>query len=172
MSHQVALTAPDPDLNVDARDFFTRHMRILEKCMEAWPMPDMKRQVDEMREAFSADTRKPFALKPSFPYGSPQSSLRSSPPGSVTAAFCPTLPSGRSMDQHLDAQAAEQGSHMSYPGHPITPPISAGPADNTGGSPTAVQPLVLIGQDGQAPVMRQTMPIADTPAWNPSRIFE
>ncbi|KAL2158032.1 hypothetical protein VTH06DRAFT_4842 [Thermothelomyces fergusii] len=79
--HLVAITSPDPDLNSEARDYFTRHMRILERCMSAWPMPDMQRQIDSVREAFSADIRKPFVLKPTFPYGSPHSATHPSPPG-------------------------------------------------------------------------------------------
>lgn len=80
--HLVALTSPDPDLNSDAREYFTRHMRILEKCSSSWPMPDMQHQIDALREAFSADIRKPFVLKPSFPYGSPGAPVNTSPPRS------------------------------------------------------------------------------------------
>ncbi|OPB44199.1 Zn2Cys6 transcriptional regulator [Trichoderma guizhouense] len=79
--HLVAIVSPDPDLHTDAREFFTRHMRIMEKVMEAWPMPELQRQIDAVREAFSADVRKPFVLKPSFPYGSPHPSHSASPPG-------------------------------------------------------------------------------------------
>ncbi|MBE3047277.1 hypothetical protein IMZ48_33105, partial [Candidatus Bathyarchaeota archaeon] len=65
------MTSPDPDLNKDAREFFQRQMRLVEKVMGAWPMPEVQKQVNAVREAFSADVRKLFALKPSFPYGSP-----------------------------------------------------------------------------------------------------
>ncbi|KAK8103782.1 uncharacterized protein PG998_010815 [Apiospora kogelbergensis] len=67
----VALTSPDPDFSTDARDFFTRHMRIMEKTMGSWPIPEMVKQIEAVREAFSADTRKPFVLKPSFPLRQP-----------------------------------------------------------------------------------------------------
>ncbi|TVY82342.1 hypothetical protein LSUE1_G009226 [Lachnellula suecica] len=67
--HLVALNSPDPDLNSDAREYFARHMRILEKCSSSWPMPDMQQQIDALREVFSADISKPFVLKPTFPYG-------------------------------------------------------------------------------------------------------
>ncbi|KAB8304169.1 hypothetical protein EYC80_003588 [Monilinia laxa] len=77
--HLVAITSPDPDLNSDAREFFTRHMRILEKCTSSWPMPDMQQQIESLRLAFSADIRKPFVLKPSFPYGSPAAPANTSP---------------------------------------------------------------------------------------------
>ena len=46
-------------------------MRILERCVAAWPMPEMEAQIDSLRLAFSANVHKPFELKSSFPYGSP-----------------------------------------------------------------------------------------------------
>ncbi|KAH8899222.1 hypothetical protein GQ53DRAFT_303019 [Thozetella sp. PMI_491] len=167
--HLVALTSPDPDLNTDAREYFTRHMRILEKCMGAWPMPDMQKQVDSVREAFSADTRKPFMLKPSFPYGSPQSSTHPSPPGPRPTFRANISRNGSMEHQHIDTQAVQQH----YASHPITPPISAGPVDNKGASP-GLQSLVVMGPTpgSQAPGMPQTVPVADAPAWNPARIFE
>ncbi|KAL9947397.1 hypothetical protein ACHAPS_004625 [Verticillium nonalfalfae] len=44
--HLVAITSPDPDLNVDARDYFARHMRVLERVMSVWPMADLQKPVD------------------------------------------------------------------------------------------------------------------------------
>ncbi|KAK0630161.1 hypothetical protein B0T17DRAFT_489636 [Bombardia bombarda] len=166
--HLVALTSPDPDLNSEAREYFTRHMRILEKCVGAWPMPDMQKQIDSVREAFSADTRKPFVLKPSFPYGSPQSTAHSSPLG---PPYRGELSQARSMDHRIDTQV--QHSHVSYTSHPISPPISAGPLDTKGDSPD-VQSLAMMasGHGTQAQTVQQTLPLADAPAWNPSRIFD
>lgn len=136
--------------------------------MSAWPMADMQKQVDSVREAFSADTRKPFVLKPSFPYGSPLSSAHPSPPRPHFRANITRAPS---MDhqQHIDTQVVQQH----YAAHPITPPISAGPVDNKSNSP-GVQSLVMMGsgQGTQAPGMAQTMSLADAPSWNPTRIFE
>lgn len=145
---QVALTSPDPDLNSEAREFFTRHMRILEKCMSSWPMPDMQKQIDSVREAFSADTRKPFVLKPSFPYGSPQLTNHPSPPGRL-----------------LDTQVPH--SQVSY-SLPITP-ISTCGLDTNSDSP-GVQSLAMMSS--QPTAVSQTIPLSDAPAWNPSRIFE
>jgi hypothetical protein len=90
--------------------------------MSAWPMPDMQKQVDAVREAFSADTRKAFVLKPSFPYGTPSSS-HSSPPRSN---FPANLARAHSLHQQLDTSVNQH----SYRGHPISPPISAGPVDS------------------------------------------
>ncbi|KAI4149488.1 MAG: hypothetical protein L6R39_002497 [Caloplaca ligustica] len=76
MIHLVAITSPEPAFNKDAKEYFTRHMRLLENCTAAWPMPEMQASIDALREAFSADTSQPFRLKPSFPYGSPRPTLR------------------------------------------------------------------------------------------------
>lgn len=154
----VALTSPDPDLNADARDYFTRHMRILEKTMGSWPMPEMVKQIDAVREAFSADLRKPFVLKPSFPYGSPAQGHSTPPRGNLKPPMLRTS----SVDQ------------VSYTSHPITPPISAGPVDNKSDSSPAIQSLVMMasGQGSQAPSMQHGLSMAEPPTWNPSRIFD
>lgn len=156
--------SPDPEFNSDAREYFTRHMRITEKVMEAWSMPELQKQVDAVREAFSADVRRPFVLKPSFPYGSPHSSSHSSPPRGYR-------PLGRagSLDQHMDAQHAA----VSHTGLPATPPISAGPGDSRSDSP-AVRSLMLMARDsGQGPDLNPGLPVAAAQSsWNPARIFE
>ena len=57
-------------------------MRILETCIATWPVPEMQPRIDAFKEAFSADSSRPFELKRSFPYGSPSSSgtFQPSPP--------------------------------------------------------------------------------------------
>ncbi|PYH99553.1 C6 finger domain protein [Aspergillus ellipticus CBS 707.79] len=80
MLHLVAITSPDPNFHTDAREYFTRHMRILERCSSAWPMPELQAQIDSLRFAFSADVSRPFELKPTFPYGSPSEPYHPSPP--------------------------------------------------------------------------------------------
>jgi hypothetical protein len=130
--------------------------------MEVWAMPELRPQVEAVREAFSADVRKPFVLKPSFPYGSPHPSDHSSPTNRAPG-FRPAT-----MDQHLDAPSAH---NVSYYGPPISPPVSAGALDSKSDSP-AGQPLVMMSQGGQAPGLQQSMSLADQPLWNPSRIFE
>lgn len=164
--HLVAIVSPDPDLNTDAREFFTRHMRIMEQVMEVWPMPELQTQIDTVREAFSADTRRPFVLKPSFPYGSPHPSNKSSPPHMASSYQANVARSG-SLDQHLDAH-----NNLGYGNNPITPPISTGPMGSKTESP-AVQQLDMIPQAGvSAAAMQQNMGLGDQVAWNPSRIFE
>lgn len=164
--HLVAIVSPDPDLNTDASEFFTRHMRIMEKVMEVWAMPELRQQVEAVREAFSADTRKPFVLKPSFPYGSPHPSNSSSPPR--TQGFRPPADRAAPMDQRLDPSNSQS---VSFPGLPISPPVSAGATDSNGDSP-AGQPIANMSQAGQASSIQQGMSLGEQPAWNPARIFE
>lgn len=142
-------------------------MRIMEKVMEVWAMPELRQQVEAVREAFSANTRKPFVLKPSFPYGSPHPSNSASPPQGLQG-YRPSSERTGPMDQRLDAHNPQ---NVSYLGPPITPPVSAGATDSKGDSP-AGQPLVMMSQGGQVPAVQQSMSLADHPSWNPSRIFE
>ncbi|KAL1845084.1 hypothetical protein VTK73DRAFT_1159 [Phialemonium thermophilum] len=172
--HLVALVSPDPEFYSDAPEYFTRHMRILEKCMGAWPMPDMQKQVDAIREAFSADTRKPFVLKPGFPLcSSPPSSQNSNslrPQQAAAAAAAAGYGPGAGHGTHLDTQSLQQyHPHMTYSSQPITPPISAGPVDSKG---DGVQPMLGSSQGGPASGLQQSLSLADAPTWNPSRIFE
>ena len=144
-------------------------MRILEKCTSSWPMPDMQHQIDALREAFSADIRKPFVLKPTFPYGSPGAPVNTSPPRANTQ-----YRQGSSHSSSMDQQNMPQ-QQVSYTNHPISPPISAGGVDTKSDSP-AVQSLVMMATGQRAPQQQQPMAsgvsMADPAGWNPSRIFE
>ncbi|KAI2626397.1 fungal-specific transcription factor domain-containing protein [Xylaria nigripes] len=164
--HLVALTSPDPEINTDARDYFTRHMRILEKTTGSWTLPDMLKQIDAVREAFSADIRKPFVLKPSFPYGSPHPSAQSSPPRAAT--FKPPMLRTNSLDLNLGVHPGSH-AHVSY--HPITP-ISMSSRDGKSDSP-ALQSMSMLGAgQGTQPPLSHTLPLVDNQTWNPSRIFD
>lgn len=138
--------------------------------MEAWSMPELEKQINAVREAFSADIRKPFVLKPSFPYGSPHPSNRSthSSPTYSGQGYVPPVDRTGSMEQHLDSQNTSQ---VSYTSHPITPPISVGYMDSKSDSP-AVQPLMMMPQGSQAPGLQQNISLAEQPVWNPAKIFE
>ncbi|KAI1434107.1 fungal-specific transcription factor domain-containing protein [Xylaria sp. CBS 124048] len=163
--HLVALISPDPEINTDARDYFTRHMRILEKTMGSWPLPEMLKQIDAVREAFSADIRKPFVLKPSFPYGSPHPSTQPSPPRAATFK-APTLRTN-SLDPNMDVHSGSH-PHVSY--HPITP-ISIGSGDGKSDSPATQSLSMLSAGQGSQPSLSQGLPLGDHTTWNPSRIF-
>ncbi|PQE20390.1 lipase regulator 1 protein [Rutstroemia sp. NJR-2017a BBW] len=168
--HLVAITSPDPDLNSDAREYFTRHMRILEKCTNSWPMPDMQQKIESLRLAFSADIRKPFVLKPSFPYGSPVANT--SPQQPHGQHYRQSISHPTSVDQqNLEHQNAQQRS-VSYTSHPISPPISAGGVDTKSDSP-AVQSLVMMATGQRASVsIPSGVTMADHSTWNPTRIFD
>ena len=143
-------------------------MRIMERVMEVWHMPELVKQVDAVREAFSADTRKPFALKPSFPYGSPHPSSQASPPR-ITTGY---RPGTSAMDQQQQRQMDPQGvQHLNYAGHPISPPISAGPGSKSE-SPGVPAGLAMMSQGSQAQGMQQNLSLSDHPTWNPARLFE
>lgn len=171
---QVAITSPDADLNSDARDYFVRHMRILEQVTPSFPMPEMHEQINALRLAFSADINKPFELKASFPLGSPTTGSHQSHPSppSVEDSYSGRLYSGSGLEQqqhqqqpgqHIQQQQQQQQQHQ-HPGHPITPPISAHDLDPKTDSPL-VQPLALLGHDPEQSSSHLQV------QWNPSRIF-
>ncbi|KAL9599668.1 MAG: hypothetical protein Q9219_003656 [cf. Caloplaca sp. 3 TL-2023] len=156
MIHLVAITSPDPDFNRDAKEYFTRHMRLLENCTSAWPMPEMQASIDALREAFSADTSQPFRLRSTFPYGSPQPSL--GPSESAEAKFHPTI------DRQFSHEPIGRGH---YGTQPLTPPISAGLDNTQAGSMN----LGFIPNGNQHGIPMNQIPM-DQSQWNPTRIFD
>ncbi|KAL8828983.1 MAG: hypothetical protein Q9170_006362 [Blastenia crenularia] len=156
MIHLVAITSPDPDFNKDAKEYFTRHMRLLENCTSAWPMPEMQASIDALREAFSADISQPFRLRATFPYGSPRPTLR--PTESVESKYHPSLDRQYSHEQALPHHYGTQ---------PLTPPISAGLDDTQAGSMN----LGLMPNGNQQGLNLDNMPL-DQSEWNPTRIFD
>lgn len=136
-------------------------MRILEKCSTSWPMPDMQQQIDALREAFSADIRKPFVLKPSFPYGSPGAPLNRTPPR-VNNHYRQSIPQGVSQSHQVS----------NYISHPISPPISAGGITDAKSDSPAVQSLVMMATGQRGPPQTMSTGISDPSTWNPAKIFE
>lgn len=118
MIHLIAITSPDPAYNRDAKEFFTRHMRVLEQCISDWPMPEVEAQINSLRAAFSADLKKAFDLKPSFPYGTPSERSRSP---ETRRSSEPAHHYQTAQEQHLYQQPMPQTNY--FP----SPPISAGP---------------------------------------------
>ncbi|KAF2096590.1 hypothetical protein NA57DRAFT_42152 [Rhizodiscina lignyota] len=188
MLHLAAITAPDPELNSEAPDYFVRHMQILEQCVPHWDMPEMHAQINALREAFSADTSKPFALKPSFPHGSPPAHRASQSPPFPADASAPygshAAVSGAAHDVPLDSAPGQvPPASVSYPSsHPITPPISTTDSEPKTDSPVGQQSLVsmgattagatgqLIGATG--PRVPTSVAPQEQAQWNPTRIFE
>ncbi|KAF7515653.1 hypothetical protein PCG10_002990 [Penicillium crustosum] len=151
---QVAITSPDPEFNSDAREFFTRHMRILETCSTAWPMAEIQAQIDSLRLAFSADMHRPFELKPSFPYGSPSEPYHPSPP----------------MDAHYHPHLNQLQSRVRYNPLPVTPPISTGAEDSKSDASSQIQSLGMVAH--QPPTTHPLdPPSVDETHWDPTRII-
>ena len=129
-------------------------MRILEHCTSAWPNPEMQTQIDALREAFSADTSKPFQLRPSFPHGSPGSTH--------------TLGASPSLDLKYQSLSRQTSHEIPYQVQPITPPISAGLDD--GRDRSISMPMNVSAQ--------QALPMPTTPmsngqmGWDPTKIFK
>ena len=156
------MTCPDPDINHDARNFFVRHMRVLETMSPSFPMPEMQQQVNSLRQAFSADCSKAFELKPTFPFGSPQVAPQTSPMGHQ-GSYRPRHPSHPS--------PLEQPGQVNYHALPITPPISASDRGSKADSPVA-QSLVMMASGQRASQPTTGMQMQETVPWNPQRIFE
>ena len=138
-------------------------MRILENCTSAWPTPEMQTQIDSLREAFSADTTRPFELKRSFPFASPSSSsLQPSPP--LDAGHPPPM-----LTRH---ESHGQLSQMPYHAQPITPPVSAGfemPKDAS--LPSASMAMMSNSQQHTIPMQSSAMNTSQV-EWNPTPIFK
>lgn len=145
-------------------------MRILEECINAWPMQEMKAQIDALREAFSADTNKPFVLKPCFPYGTPSDSYHPSPP---------MEPQYHRL-QMSDQEQYNQQRSQSYPLQTMTPPISAVSRESGFDSPLPQQNRGVAPPSNNAghstanysqTYPQHSVPTVDEAQWNPTPIF-
>ncbi|EXJ67328.1 uncharacterized protein A1O5_09341 [Cladophialophora psammophila CBS 110553] len=158
MIHLVALSSPDPEFNFEAKDYFVRQMRILERCVSAWPMPETEAQINALRAAFSADVNKPFELKESFPHGTPSEHSRPSPvsPPSFERQQPPMQPQGQKLAdlQQTQQTQPQQQQQQPQPGSYVsqhlsqmtrqtpylaTPPVSVYTADSKPPTPMYAQ---------------------------------
>lgn len=136
-------------------------MRILERCASSRAMPETKEQIDALREAFSADTSKPFELKPNFPYRSPSPNMQPSPLFDIKYQH----------DVLNRPNSNEQIARVPYHHQPLTPPMSGEHED-------PIQPLSATSIPIMPTIEHQPIPLTsnsidnDQIAWNPSRIFE
>lgn len=184
--HLVAITSPDAALHADAPDFFARHMRLLERCVAHWPMPDLTAQIESLRDAFSADTSKPFELKRSFPFGSPGTSP--SPVRTRDLSFEAEMAFGgqqqdgsmyqqqqqqhRQRQQQRQHQLQQQRNHstLQYASRPLTPPLSSELDEAKGFQASMTMGLMSAGSssaNGEAAGSAE-----EALLWNPTRIFE
>ena len=139
-------------------------MRILEQCTPHWPMPEVHAQIDGLRVAFSADTSRPFELKPSFPFGSPNTQPHEDP---LTDGAYHSRPATHGVSLDLSGQVNYNIDH-----HPISPPVSTTDEVPKTDSPV-VQSLAMMAPHGQ-PQQPSTVPCQDAyhGQWNPTKIFE
>jgi hypothetical protein len=153
MLHLVAISSPDPEYNTEARDYFVRHMRILERCVAAWPMPETEAQINALRAAFSADVNKPFELRDSFPLGSPSDQSRPSP---TSQSSHERPPPGLADLQHPTqqqgfpppGQQVNQLRGQQPTPYLVTPPVSAYSSDSKPHSPLYAQSYDLEQHQG------------------------
>jgi hypothetical protein len=89
-------------------------MRILEQCSGPWLMLEMRVQIDALREAFSADTSKPFELKRGFPFNIPPLRQEEGPSAGHQYATRSTQESFPAASGHVNYNII----------HPITCPIA------------------------------------------------
>ena len=141
-------------------------MRILEKCMDSWPAPEMQLQVNQLREAFSADINRPFELKRGFPFESPSPSsggLQPSPPLDMKIQH-PML----SRHESLGHQ-----SHIPYHTTPMTPPISSTGLSFEDSKEGAFMPgsMQTMASSQQQSMPMQTTSMSIGQEWNPTPIF-
>lgn len=114
------MSSPDPDCNCDARDYFARHMRVLERCASAWPVPEIQSQIDSLRLTFSADVNRPFELKESFyvdpvpttAFDTSQYSVHANEAPSTTTA---SIPDQVHYGMHSPTNAEVSRAQQSYP---------------------------------------------------------
>jgi hypothetical protein len=139
---QIAITCPDPVLNSQARQYFTRHMRVLEQCTSS-TQPEIQQQINALREAFSRDTSKPFELKQTLGMHSPV------------------------MDQHLLASAVPTQPMQ----QPVVGQNSSGsswPLSNSEISPKTTNSASEYMQSFDAATASASMPSANVVAFNTS----
>ena len=146
-------------------------MRILEECINACPMQEMKAQIDALREAFSADKDRPFQLRASFPYGTPSDSYQPSPP--VEAPYS-TLHMADHESYH------HQPTSQTFPLQIMTPPISAVSRDSGFDSPHSqhsrgIAPISthsMTHYPSTYSIQASSISTVDESQWNPTPIFQ
>lgn len=177
-------------LNSQARDYFTRHMRILEHCIPI-ASPEMQAQINSLREAFSLDPSQPFELKPTLSgMRSPSTEKQLTPPISQQTTPNHTTDSWPQLQAQSLPNAAsplsEYGNNFapssvsSITSHPTI--AFSGQQDAFNLTPTsgyAQQPArrypgptsASLHTDNQFPMDPVSNNELQTPVWDPSGIF-
>lgn len=128
-------------------------------------MPEMQAQINQLREAFSADVNRPFELKRGFPFESPSPSahgLQPSPPLDMNIQH-PMLTRHESLGHQ---------NHVPYHAAPMTPPISSAGLsfeDSKDGLMSGSMQMMASSQQQAMPMHTSTMSIGQE--WNPTPII-
>ena len=142
-------------------------MRLLEKCLPEWPMPETEQQINNLRAAFSADLDQPFDLKPTFPYGSPSDYS----PTRRTSEQPSTFDSSRDQVDYTQHHWSQQENP-----HFPTPPISTGAETSHPHTPSVYQEYNVHQPRSQysalAPTSYPTTEMGSSHQWNPAPIID
>jgi len=65
MIHVLALTCPDPQVNYDGKEYFTKQMKVVEACVDGSASAEMRGQLEGLRRAFSINDQGDFEMHPS-----------------------------------------------------------------------------------------------------------
>ncbi|KAF3938568.1 hypothetical protein ABW19_dt0209387 [Dactylella cylindrospora] len=160
MVNLVAATCPDPEFNLDAREYFSRAMRILEVCIDISASSEAKAQIEALRAAFSQDISQPFVLNSNFPFYSSPSNPQMSPAGSV-GSYSPVDVTRSPLSSTLSAPISQSRITISPPG------------SDRGDSPNPTMVMMHQQPSVVQPTPRKShhsgLPDA---GWNPARILE
>ncbi|KJX96151.1 C6 finger domain-containing protein [Zymoseptoria brevis] len=184
MLHLAAITSPDPVLNSQARQYFARHMRVLEHCLPS-STPEMQVQINALREAFSADTSLPFELKATLGLRSPVMENQSTPSstysnqGNAAPFHTPGWASTTDAASSKTSMApSEYGTFNNMPGQPIQSRPGMPFHTNSFEMSTAPSyPPHIVTQLPQSQQIGFALePVVSneqhTPVWDPSGIFQ
>lgn len=117
-------------------------------------------QVNQLREAFSADVNRPFELKRGFPFESPSPSIGGLQPS-------PPLEHLQLLTRH---ESLGHRAQIPYNPTPMTPPISsAGLSFDESKDGLLMSGMMGNGQQQNMPM--QTTPMSIGQEWNPTPIF-
>ena len=151
-------------------------MRVLERCIPS-AAPEVKVQIDALRQAFSNDTSKAFELKPDLGLRSPSVESKPTPPGLYSQG--PPTQGGQGWAQMQDTLSSKTISPSNGYGQQFQqPPAQAMPYTTTGfpmQGHTAYSQQAL-PQISTAPTGYPLEPVISneqqqTPVWDPSGIF-
>lgn len=156
-------------------------MRVLERCIPS-AAPEVKIQIDALRQAFSNDTSKEFELKPDLGLRSPSVESKPTPPAVYDVQPSNSLPPGGQAWQQLPdtlssktiSPASEYGP--SYQPPPVQPQMMSFNSSSSYSMPSqsafaGLPQISTAPQTGGYPLETVMSNEQQTPVWDPSGIF-